>query len=120
MGSVVPSGTARSCDVVLGRSEQSPRVVFCHRPAHDLDVGPLAVDKNRKSVGRQAAIVNHGQVDPLLNRQRLATFYTDRVSGPEVNQRGTQSALFDQQLIAAAGRIGPGPRAMKNDLDWIV
>ena len=89
--------------------------VFVEIVADHLALGRLAVDENPQPVGPARPVVSHRHMQPLPDRNLLAGLHANGVTGPEVNQRGAQPAVFDQQLIAAAAGVGPGPRAVKDD-----
>ncbi len=52
---------------------------------------------------------------PFIYGQWIGGRDRNGVSGPEMNQRPFQAPLLDQQLVAAARRIGPGPRTVQHD-----
>ena len=52
---------------------------------------------------------------PLVNKDGIDHFDSNRIAWPEMNQRPTESSILDQQLIPAASRVGPGLRPPPDD-----
>ena len=82
--------------------------------AHDLALDAPAVDEERQASGPGGAVVGQRDVRPLPDLERLEGPDAQRVARPEVDQRGREPAILEQELVAAAARVGPGPRAVED------
>ena len=54
-------------------------------------------------------------MDPRIERNFILRRDRNRIPRPEVDQRPFETTIFDQQFVAATGRIGPSSRTMKDD-----
>ena len=74
----------------------------------------IAVEMDRKPRSPTGTVIRHHHLDPLAHGKWLEGSYSDGISGPEVDQRPTDSAILQKKLVALTSRIGPGPRTMKH------
>lgn len=73
------------------------------------------VDEELEALGLAGAVAGHGDMGPLGDGERVLGADGDRVAGPEVDEGGGKVAVFDEELVAAAGGVGPCAAAVEDD-----
>src|SRR5205823_4425136 len=77
--------------------------VFRQSIANDLGPCRAAVHVQPQTRRAAGAVAGYGDVDPFIHKCRLDCTDGCGVARPEMNERPLQPALFEQQLVAAAG-----------------
>ena len=77
--------------------------------------GGETVDEELEALGLAGAVAGHGDVRPLGDGERVFGADGDGVAGPEVDEGGAEVAVFDEELVAAAGGVGPCAAAVEDD-----
>ena len=77
--------------------------------------GGEAVDEELEAVGFAGAVAGHGDVGPLGDGEQVFGADGDGVAWPEVDEGGGETAVFDEELVAAASGVGPCAAAVEDD-----